>query len=262
MVHCDFTSSMNDAVAHGIRISQIFKKELCLFHAYGVGGKEAKQDAQRNLGLIIRRLKEDMPALPISSLTLKGSLENCIVRIAEEYDGILMVLSNDQLKPKIKALQQSQIPFLFVGASMVETLNYKQVLLPVDFRKVMKDTALWASYFARFNQATVDVFSAKESNKEEQRMVNGNNRFIEQLFAKFQLKPRFEQATKSSFGLSGEALTKGKDGSHDLLIMPASQHVSLIDLLLGLPEGKLIKKAGNLSVMCINPKRDMYILCD
>ena len=59
-----------------------------------------------------------------------------------------------------------------------------------------------------------------------------------------------------------EALDKSQSSGNNLMIIPASQHVSLLDLIVGLPETKLIRQAGEIPVMCINPKRDMYILCD
>ncbi|PTN09847.1 hypothetical protein C8N47_103141 [Mangrovibacterium marinum] len=262
MVYCDFSETMNDAIAHGLRVSQIFQKELCLFHPYGKGHKERKLDAQRTLGLLIRRLKEDFPTVTMSSLTLKGNLEQGITRIAEEYDGIMLVLSSDKLKPKIRALQQSQIPFLFVNGSTSHCLGYDQVMLPVDYRKVMKDTSLWASYFARFNQSAINVLCARENAKENQKMVKKNRLFIEQLLRKFKVNAHIEQAQKGSFGLPTEALERSKTRGDKLMIIPASQHINLIDLLVGLPETKLIRQAKNIQVMCINPKRDMYILCD
>lgn len=262
MVYCDFSDSMNDAIVHGLQISQIFKKELCLFHPYGNGKKETKLDAQRSLGIIIRRLKEDFPSVTISSLTLKGNLEQNVSRIAEEYDAIIMVLTSDNLKAKVRALQESQIPFLFVKGNSAKSLRYDQVLLPVDYRKVMKDTSLWASYFARFNQSEIDVFCARETNKENQTMVKKNMKFIEQLLLKLELDVNFSNAQKGSFGLPFEALDKCKNDGHNLMIIPASQHISLLDLMIGLPETKLIRQAAEIPVMCINPKRDMYILCD
>jgi len=262
MVYCDFSESMNEAIVHGLRICQIFKKELCLFHPYGKGKKETKLDAQRGLGLIIRRMKEDFPSVTISSLTLKGNLEQNITRIAEEYDGIMMVLTSDKLKPKIQALQQSQIPFLFVKGNSAKCLRYDQVMVPVDYRKVMKDTSLWASYFARFNQSEIEVLCAQEKNKENMTMIRKNRKFIEQLLYKLELDVNFKEAQKGSFGLPFEALQKCQNNGNNLMIIPASQHVSLLDLIVGLPETKLIRQAGEIPVMCINPKRDMYILCD
>lgn len=263
MVLCDFSESMNSAIVHGVRIASIFKKELCLFHPLGKKTERTdKLAVQKSLSSIIRKLKEDLPSIPVSSLTLKGNLTQCIDQIAERYDGIMLVLSNEKVKSKLPALQQSPIPFLFVKGSNPDTLRYSSLILPVDFRKVMKDTSLWASYFGRFNHSKVTILSATEKNSDYAKMIKKNLRFIEKLLYKLQLDVHQRTTSKGSFGLPFEALTQCRGNGYDLLIIPSSKNISLIDLLIGLPEKKIIRQAGETPVLCINPKRDMYILCD
>jgi hypothetical protein len=182
--------------------------------------------------------------------------------VAEQYDGILLVLTSEKVKSKLPALQRSQIPFLFVKGSISNYLEYKHVALPVDFRKVMKDTSLWASYFGRFNHSAISVLSASEKDKEGAHGIKKNLKFIEKLLYKLHLDVNFKTTEKGSFGLPFEALDQCKKNGQDLLIIPSSKNISLIDLIVGLPETKIIKKAGQIPVLCINPKRDMYILCD
>jgi hypothetical protein len=253
---------MNDAIVHGVRMAGIFRKELCLFHPLHNKGKTEKLAIQKNLGLIIQRLKRDLPDIPVSTLTLKGDLVKNIGRIAEQYDGIMLVLTSEKLKTKLPALQQSQIPFLFVKGSESKYLAYKKAMLPVDLRKVMKDTSLWASYFGRFNKAEVTVLGATEKDRENAQKIKKNLKFIERLLYKLHLDVHFKSTPKGSFGLPFEALAQCRNDGHDLLIVPSSKNISLIDLVVGLPETKIIKKAGEMPVLCINPKRDMYILCD
>ncbi len=262
MVFCDFSQSMNDAIVHGVRIADIFKKELCLFHSLGEKGRDEKLAIQKSLGLIIRKLKKDLPTMSISSLTLKGDLTQTIDRIAEQYDGIMLVLTADVLKQKMLALQLSPIPFLFVKKSNEDQLRYDKVLLPVDFRKVMKDTSLWASYFGRFNNSSILVLGANDKNKDQKKKIRNNLKFIEKLLYNLHLNVKFKTAKRSSFGLPAEALQMCDDSKTNLLIIPSSKNISLIDLIIGLPEKKIIKKTKEHPVLCINPKKDMYILCD
>ncbi|MGQ7870816.1 hypothetical protein [Sunxiuqinia sp. sy24] len=262
MVHCDFSESMNEAIVHGLRIATIFRKELCLFHPLQKKSKAEKLAVQKALTTVIHRLKKDVSDIPMSSLTLKGDLAGCIDRVAEQYDGVMLILTSENIKAKIQALQVSQIPFLFVKGDSPESLSYKKVMLPVDFRKVMKDTSLWGSYFGRFNQADVSILSATEKSTDNSTMIRKNLKFIEQLYMKLHLDFRVTSTSKGSFGLPHQALERCHSEKYDLLIIPSSKNISLIDLIIGLPETKILKKAGHLPVLCINPKRDMYILCD
>ncbi len=261
IVHCDFSESMKTSLLHGLQIARIFKKELCLFHPLGFGDK-SKKETQIKLGQIIRKIKEENVEIPISSLTLKGDLRDTIDRVAEQYDGIMVILSPDPLEKKLEALQESQIPFLFVRGTNIESLKYSKVLLPVDYRKAMKNTALWASYFGRFNGASAEILYAKEKNKENSDIICKNLKFIDELLGKVNMKKNLYEAGTGSFGLPFEALAKCRQENANLLIIPASRNISLLDLAFGLPESRILKKSGSLPVLCINPNRDMYILCD
>ena len=210
MVYCDFSQSMNDAIIHGVRIADIFKKELCLFHALGKKGREEKLAVQKSLGIIIRRLKKDLPGMPISGLTLKGNLNDTIHRVAEQYDGIMLILSSNKLKHKIPALQLSSIPFLFVNGSDENQLRYNKILLPVDFRTVMKDTSLWASYFGRFNESSIQILSANDSDSEQKKNVTKNLKFIEKLLMNLQLEVKKQQAKKEVLAWYGRHLMFAK----------------------------------------------------
>lgn len=260
MVYCGFHESDYYAIAHGIRISEIFQLQLCLFHSLETTA--LKSDAQLRLSAMIKRVKLTNPDISIASLCLKGTLADTIGRVTDGFDGIMMICSTMDLKFKVKALQQSRIPFLFVGKWEEDFLNYKHIILPMDYRKVMKSSALWGTYFARFNQSNIELLSANEKDGENKRKLELNVQAFEKIMNGFGLKYKRTQAVKSSFTLPKEALVKAKKQKSDLLIIPASQKVTLIDLWIGLPEMRLIKQAEGVPIMCINPTHDMLVLCD
>lgn len=262
VVYCDFAKSMDDAIIHGVRMAAIFKKELCLFHPLGSGGKEDRLKVQRKLGKVIRRIKENEQGLVISSLTLKGDLAGSIERIAEDYDGIMLILTPENIKKKLSALQQSSIPFLFINGSGKKYLKYDRVILPLLPAKAAKNTVLWASYFGRFNLSATTILVANEKDEKLQEQTRQNLKFAEELFLKLKLKPQVQQSGHASFDLLSETLNKNLHEAVNLIIIPSGQQSSLIDLITGPQEAKIIRQAGELPVLCINSNRDMYVLCD
>jgi hypothetical protein len=263
IVFCDFSASMDDAVTHGVRIAGIFGKELCLFHPLGSGGKEERQEAQKKLGKVIRDLKERETDLSVSSLTLKGDLAASTERLAEDYDGIMLVLTSDEIQEKFTALQQSSIPFLFVNGRSEEYLQYNRVMLSVDDTQVVKNTALWGTYFGRFNQADIEILVAGEKKEEQQRQIKKNLKVINELLTNLKLKVHINQSDKNAFNLYAEAFHNSLDERFNLLIIPYYQQINISDRISGLPDApKIISQAGELPVLCINSHRDMYILCD
>lgn len=261
IVCCDFKGSKDDAVAHGARIAGIFGKELCLFHPLGQGKKEERQEVQTKLGEMIRNLKDHGSDLPISSLTLKGDLIDSVERLAEDYDGIMIILTTENLQEKLTALRQSPVPFLFIHGKSEEYFRYDRITLPVNDTKVVKNTALWATYFGRFNQADIEILVAEGKSGEQQKLIKTNLKAIKMLLSSLKLNIRLKRGGKGYDDLYTEAVHNSHTEQFNLLIIPGWQ-ISKTDDLFCFPEVKFIKEAGKLPVLCINPNRDMYILCD
>ncbi len=257
MVCCDFSGPIDNAIAHGIRMARIFGKELCLFRP--LDGEDRKE-AQKKLAKIIREIQGTVSGFPLSSLTLKGDLKSSVEQLAEDYDAIMLVLTSENIRTKLEALEMSSIPFLFVSSSSKESLQYSKVILPADGTKTIKNMALWASYFARFNRAEVEILKA--SGKNDQEMTEKNLETIEELFSNLKLKINFVQAENNESDLHGEALRKTGDENSNLLIISTSGQNSLTDKEVGSREAAMIRQAGEIPVLCINSSRDMYILCD
>ncbi|MEN8117041.1 MAG: hypothetical protein ABFS16_08690, partial [Bacteroidota bacterium] len=79
---------------------------------------------------------------------------------------------------------------------------------------------------------------------------------------KFNIRHKVFKGTKSSFRNSFEALELALSSNSNLLILLGSSTITPIDLLVGLPERKIIKLAGKLPVLVVNPRRDNYLLCE
>jgi hypothetical protein len=82
------------------------------------------------------------------------------------------------------------------------------------------------------------------------------------LFQKFKIEHKIYKGAKSSLQNAFEALDLALTSDCDLLVILGSSVITPLDRLIGLPEKKIIKKAGNLPVLLINPRKDNYILCD
>jgi hypothetical protein len=68
-------------------------------------------------------------------------------------------------------------------------------------------------------------------------------------------------ARKDSFSIIREASERQRDFQHDLLILTASRDYGLDDILFGPPERKAIQRAL-VPVMLVNPREDLFSLCD
>jgi hypothetical protein len=66
----------------------------------------------------------------------------------------------------------------------------------------------------------------------------------------------------SSWGICKETLNRSAEWKGDLMIFSGSSSITLLDLLIGLPEKRIVLRAGNLPIMLINPRKDICMMCD
>ena len=135
-------------------------------------------------------------------------------------------------------------------------------MVPIDFRKASKDTSLWASYFGRFNKANINLIYARETERERAAKLTRNLNFFRKFLSSLNVSHRVYSGKTTSWGIYEEAISRTDEFLGDLLIISGSSNVTLIDLIVGLPEKKLLRKAGKLPVLMINPKKDICVLCD
>jgi hypothetical protein len=260
VVLCDFTEQMKDVIVHGARMADILKKELCLLAFWK--DKAHRIQVLKKIEITTHNLRSNLPDFPISNLILCGSLKENIEKMVNEYETVLMVLHQTNIKIFMRAFRESSIPFLFVSGTEPDYLRYKNVLVPVDYRKASKDTSLWASYFGRFNKSQIHVVYAHETNTYEAERVTINANFFKKFLSSLYVHNQLIPGKSSSWGIVQETLSRAKEWEGDSMIFSGSSSITLIDLLIGLPEKKIVRQAGPLPVMLINPRKDICMMCD
>ncbi len=243
-------------------MATIFKKELCLIIHNRKKLKNIPKEWTDQLEEHILNINKKNQGLKVSKLILSESNKMLPDRLADDDEAILIVMGASSFSNYSNALAVSPIPFLFVDETNPNISVFKKIILSIDLRTENKDVALWSSYFGRFNQSEIVIVAANDRSKDGQREVARNIVFSKQLYKKFKLKHKVFKGTKSSLGNSFESLDVAQTSGSDLLIILGSSTITPLDWLVGLPERKIIQKAGKLPVLIVNPRKDNYILCD
>lgn len=260
IVICDFSERMKEVIIHGARMADMLKKELCLTAIWK--DKSQKSEIQDKIVQTTRNLKSNLPDLPISWLLLQKSLRDNMQKLVDEYNGVLVVLHQTDIHWVLKAFQQSSIAFLFVNGELPRFLSYKNVLVPVDYRKASKETSLWASYLGRFNRSQVQLIYAHETNNEDAGRLMKNLEFFKKFLSSLNVRHQQIAGKASSWGICNETLDRADEWMGDLMIFSGSSSITLLDLMIGLPEKRIVKKAGHLPILLINPRKDICMMCD
>lgn len=249
-------------ILNGIKIASIFRKELCLIYNYPGSKKKFHADYKSKLMDYTQPIKNEIPGLKVSTLLLSEPVCELPEKLSDEMEAIFLIAPSSQFSAYSKAVTRSPIPFLFVDETMEKVPEYNKIVLPVDLRKENEDSVMWSSYFGRFAGAEIVVVAAGDRRKENQEQVAKNVLMAKKLFQKFSIVHKIYKGQHSSLRNAFEALELAQNSNADLLIILGSSVITPLDLLVGLPERKIIKKAGKLPVLMINPRKDNYILCD
>lgn len=254
-------TSDKSLILSGIKIASIFEKELCLVYHFTKKEKEKRDQIRQKLQEYLLPVKNKIPDMKTSTLLVSGRLSEMPELLADDYEAIMIITEAFRFKTYSRAAASSPVPFLFINSD-APVSSFRKIVLPLDIRKENSDTALWCSWFGRFNRAEIVAVGAADKGKEMQKMVGQNILLTKKLFNKFNIQHKIYKGKKSSLGNAFEAHELAKSSESDLLVILGSSTITPLDWLIGLPERKIIRDAKNLPVLFVNPRMDNYILCE
>ena len=186
--------------------------------------------------------------------------------------------ANDRrvIQRQLNACREERRPYVFI----TNTMNIKplrRLLVPVSMLEEETYKAEISTYIARKTGAHIILLQANDYGSKARQNVNRIVTHIEHINERI-LNPaagsdtgdaskehlisyEIAQARKDSFSLIREASERQRDFQHDLLILTASRDYGLDDILFGPPERKAIQHAI-VPVMLVNPREDLFSLCD
>ena len=84
---------------------------------------------------------------------------------------------------------------------------------------------------------------------------------MKELFYRFEFVYRLEKAKTDSFKVENEAVSRAEIEGYGMVIISASRDYGLDDLIFGPKELHLIRKSS-VPLLIVNPRGDLYALCD
>ncbi len=177
--------------------------------------------------------------------------------LIDEHDSAILIVgidNNKNIQKHLNQLREIRIPYIFVKPG--QTFNLRRIALPVTLLMEEKEKGPYTSSIARHYNTPITIYKPKDYGTKAQQNINA----ITSLFDTFSLTYEIEQGTKDSFGIERQTLKLMTD-EHNLLVITASRDYGLDDLIFGPKERKIIQNA-TIPVMLINPRADLYTLCD
>ena len=217
-------------------------------------------------------------------------MEQMNTMIWENNDDIKLIECENNkrvIQRHLNECREERRPYVFVTSTMT-IKPLRRLLVPVSMLEEETYKAEICTYIARKTGAHIILLQANDYGSHAKQNVNRivthinkvNERLVNQsvspqdglsekrsvsdsdpLGAAGPISYEIILARKDSFSLIQEAAERQRDFQHDLLILTASRDYGLDDLLFGPPERKAIQRAL-VPVMLVNPREDLFSLCD
>jgi hypothetical protein len=157
--------------------------------------------------------------------------------------------------------QKLRLPYMVLPSSTEVDWQPTNIIIPVGYDRNDKASAVWASYFARFNNSNVIILYARENEKWAINQTRNNVRFFKKLFHDLGLTHTLKPANSGSGKLPDEAVEEAALLKNSLVIITTTRYYSIEHYFLGPKELNVIKNRQDIPILCINPRKDSYILC-
>lgn len=203
-------------------------------------------------------LQHDVRCLRLGDTTTADTVR--AVDLADELERIdasmvvAEIAQRRDIQPYLNACRNLRVPYLFVRSG--NEPKFSTVALPVTFLPEEKEKGPFAAAFGRFFHAKLVIFRPKDYGTRAARNIEA----MKTLFDSFSLDYEEVNARKDSDGVEREAAVWAQQNA-DLTIVSASREYGLDDLIFGSKERKILEKTTQ-PVLLVNPRGDLYALCD
>jgi hypothetical protein len=208
---------------------------------------------------IVGREKELKELLPGTTIWVRDSKTTQLEAVCEELDAsFLFIQLSDasSIRSHLKACRDLRIPYVLFKDAFAE-MDLTKIILPIGFLEEELEKAQFAAAFGRFCGSEIKMLLANDYGSK----AATNAERMQSLFDKFDFKYTLEKATKDSFKVEKEAVQVAQTLNAGMIIVSASRDYGLDDILFGPKEYHVLKKS-TIPVLLVNPRGDLYALCD
>ena len=162
-----------------------------------------------------------------------------------------------QVQQLLNENRELRSPYVFLLDTMREIEALHRILVPVTMLQEEVYKAEICSYLCRKTDAQIIILQPNDYGNKAKINIGK----ITTLLDKFSLPYRIEQGKKNTFSLYKEACQRADEFQADLLLLTASREYGWDDLIFGPVERYVIQHA-KVPVMLVNPRADLFSLCD
>jgi nucleotide-binding universal stress UspA family protein len=265
LVPTDFSDPCANAADHAIKIAQIVKFKVVLFHVINkdseslfAGEKDIKTAVENKLKHLVSELKKQNQGVEIDYMFQEGSIFDLIHEVADDIGANMILLGTHGKKGMqhllgsyaMKVIIKSKIPTLVVQKKPFS--GYKNILLPVNSFTEPRQKVGIAISVAKMFGSTIHIFKEVLKDPGEMSRIEIITKQIAEAFNKAGIS--FEVFASIKPGETAKELVEvAVEKNLDAILMVTDSQIGSSIFSIGSWNEKLLFNEAQIPVMCINP---------
>ncbi|HOZ30699.1 MAG TPA: universal stress protein [Bacteroidales bacterium] len=270
LAYTDFTEVGEKTIQWAVFLAKKFQRNLQIVHVinentYNYFNKnEAHFEVKETLEEYCKTIKEDHN-VDCEYFVDEGCTCTIINSLAERVDAFLIIIgthgkSDPQFlsgQSAVKIIRKSRIPYFVVQKKSPIPDDTKNIAMSLNSLKEMKEKTGWVTYFAKNIKTWIDIIYYEI---DDSRLVS-NISFCKKFFEKYELVYKKHILPKSRTSINKASLKIAFEENSLCLAIITTKEENLIHKIFGFPETKIISNSIGIPVLCVNPKKDLYVPC-
>ena len=255
-------------LSYAIHMAKMLRKGLILLHICDPHYSRLTPDeAEQRL----QALLPQCPSLPTTYAALKGNTRELIGLLPQLLGAVTVVAQVERgakrrsplnRRTLLKNFGDCKSAFLVAQEPLRDAEQLRDVAMAVDFKKESKDKFIWSSYFPRFGGCRMHALYYDYKDEFLKGKWYANMKQLHKLYS--ELGIRFEPhiiESKSTYQ-DVNALRYAKQQGYGMLIAVTTKEKDGLEFFIGVQELRTIVNKQQLPMLFLNPREDLYVLCD
>lgn len=274
VAHLTQMDNSETVVSNAIFLAKMLNKGLILLH---ISDERYTTLSTDEAGARLEKLQHQLSAdersktLQISYCALKGDTKTIVNALPTIINAVVAVVevsedarrkSPTNKKEVLRNYAECKIAFLTVQAPLQDESTMKNVAMSIDFKRESKEKLIWASYFARFNASIVHVLYYDYKDEGLRYKWYSNMKFLTKFFNNLSLTFSPHIIDSHSTFTDTSAMKFAHENDYGMLLSVTTKEKDGIEMFIGVQEERTIVNPYRLPIMFINPREDIYVLCD
>ncbi len=257
-----FNALSDFALQEGIALSKAFGAGIVLFHCNP--DESVKTRLAEKAGHIIA-----MHGIKTECFIPSGNQAELMFALAHKTESILIVIGHDNrqssinlsLKKTLRMMRQSRTPFLMVTEGL-HNKSFRDIVYCMGYNKTEKEKILWASYFGRICNSKIHIVKPKASDQFFKTGIRSNLQAMDKLYNTVDVDFKMVLAEENIHHATNAALKYSNSIQAGAFIILTTLRPDIFDFFGGSDDLIAIKNKFSIPVLCINPRDDLYVLCN